>query len=89
MLLVYLFRVVLILFLLRVAFRFLSGVLLGLAGPAQPRVAPPVGVPTVRDLVCNTFLPRDRAIVVTRDGREQYFCSTACRDKALSTIDAA
>jgi len=89
MLFVYLFRAVVLLFLLRMAFRFLSGLLLGMAGPAQPRVAPPVGVPTVRDLVCNTFLPRDRALVVRRNGREHYFCSTTCRDKALARIDAA
>jgi hypothetical protein len=38
----------------------------------------------VRDHVCDTFLPRSRALVATVDGREQHFCSEACRDRALS-----
>ena len=37
----------------------------------------------VRDRVCNTFLPRDRAIHALVNGHEEHFCSTACRDQAL------
>jgi hypothetical protein len=37
----------------------------------------------VRDRVCDTFLPRSRALVATVAGREQHFCSPACRDRAL------
>jgi hypothetical protein len=37
----------------------------------------------VRDRVCNTFLPRERAIHALVNGHEEHFCSTACRDQAL------
>jgi hypothetical protein len=43
----------------------------------------PAPAPLVRDRVCNTFLPRERALVAVVDGREEHFCSTACRDRAL------
>ena len=36
----------------------------------------------VRDRVCDTFLPRSRALVTMVDGREQHFCSVECRDRA-------
>jgi YHS domain-containing protein len=48
------------------------------------RVAPPRGTPMVRDRVCNTFLPQERALRAVVDGREEYFCSEACRAKALA-----
>ena len=35
----------------------------------------------VRDRVCNTFLPRSRALVVHAGGEEFFFCSEDCRDK--------
>jgi hypothetical protein len=38
----------------------------------------------VRDRVCNTFLPRERALT-TRLGSEQlFFCSERCRDTFLA-----
>jgi hypothetical protein len=37
----------------------------------------------VRDRVCNTFLPRSRAIVVREGGAEWFFCSERCRDAHL------
>ena len=36
----------------------------------------------VRDRVCNTFLPRERAIRAMVGGREEHFCSAACRERA-------
>ncbi len=44
--------------------------------------------PMVRDRVCNTFLPRARAIAARIDGQEHYFCSEACRVKALERVSA-
>jgi len=38
----------------------------------------------VRDRVCNTFLPRARAVTALVGGREMHFCSAACRDRALA-----
>jgi len=37
----------------------------------------------VRDKVCDTFLPRSRALVVHRDGEDWFFCSEACRSTFL------
>jgi YHS domain-containing protein len=51
------------------------------AGPRQ------VEGPMVRDRVCNTFLPRSRALVLVRDGADRYFCSEECRDKYLAGVD--
>jgi len=33
----------------------------------------------VRDRVCNTFLPRSRALTVTAEDGEHFFCSERCR----------
>jgi hypothetical protein len=42
----------------------------------------------VRDRVCNTFVPRARALVATIGGRDEYFCSAACRDRAFPLLPA-
>ena len=47
------------------------------------RHGPPRATELVRDSVCNTFLPRERALKAWVFGREQHFCSAACRDRAL------
>jgi YHS domain-containing protein len=39
--------------------------------------------PMVRDRVCNTFLPRSRAISVRIGDEEQFFCSERCRETFL------
>jgi len=74
-------RFVLALFLVRIAFRFIAGVVQGLREPARKD---PREVDMVRDRVCNTFLPRERALTAIVGGREMHFCSTACRDRALA-----
>ena len=70
-----LLRVLAVLFLVRLVVRFAAHVRAGMRGPEPP-------APLVRDRVCNTFLPRDRALSVLVDGREEHFCSSACRDRA-------
>jgi hypothetical protein len=59
------------------------------AGPAPPR--PQVRAPEdlVLDRVCQTHVPRSRALVATVGGREERFCSAACRDKALGAVARA
>jgi hypothetical protein len=62
-------------------------VLRALALWLRPRPAsakPPAGLvhDLVRDRVCNTFVARERAVIAVVNGREEHFCSTACRDKA-------
>jgi hypothetical protein len=57
------------------------------SSPARPPAAPVQDL--VRDRVCNTFVARDRAIVAVVSGREEHFCSTACRDKAILALSRA
>jgi YHS domain-containing protein len=86
--LVILFRALLVLFLFRIVFRFVSGLLAGFRGPAAERQAPPAGVPMVRDHVCNTFVPRSRALTAAVNGQEEYFCSDRCRQRALADVSS-
>ena len=37
----------------------------------------------VRDRVCNTFLPRSRALSLKSGSEEHFFCSERCRDVFL------
>ena len=50
-------------------------------GPTQP--VRDLG-PMVRDHVCNTFLPKSRALTTLGDSGELYFCSEECREKFLA-----
>jgi hypothetical protein len=59
-----------------------------------PRVAPrpSPAKPTedlVLDRVCQTHVPRSRALHASVEGREEHFCSAACRDKALAAVARA
>jgi hypothetical protein len=54
------------------------------AAPTGPRQAPSIGTPLVRDRICDTFVPQDRALRASIDGHEEFFCSEACRTKALA-----
>jgi uncharacterized protein len=85
----YVLRALLVLFLLRMLSRFVGGLFRGLADTPRregegARSAPERGVALVRDPVCNTFVPRDRALRALIDGEEHHFCSEACRTKALA-----
>jgi hypothetical protein len=64
---------------------------LGLRLFAAGRRARPVaaGTDLVRDRICNTFVPRDRALAGEVAGRIEHFCSVACRDRALGGWAAA
>jgi hypothetical protein len=76
-----LLRALLVLVVLRLLGRFVLGVMQGLRETAVPARS---GREMVRDRVCNTFLPRDRALTALIDGEEAHFCSAACRDRALA-----
>ena len=43
----------------------------------------------VRDRICNTFLPRGRALSLHQDGQEHFFCSESCRSAFLEGRKAA
>lgn len=79
----WLVRIVVVLMLVRLVLQFVAGVVRGLRGePAPGRPRPGGAVDLVRDPVCGTFVPRDGALRGRREGREAFFCSAACRDKA-------
>jgi uncharacterized protein len=59
-------------------------VLLAPGRPDRRRVSPaqPSGL-MVKDETCNTYLPKEEAILEKADGREYYFCSQECRQRFL------
>jgi len=61
--------------------------------PAQrPRPGAPRSVSggeLVKDRICNTHVPRERALRARVGGRDEYFCSEACRDEALAALSRA
>lgn len=77
-------RFVFILFLVRIVVRWLARAFR--SGSASRPAPAPAARPLeelVRDRICNTFVPRSRAVLAVVGGQEELFCSTACRDKAL------
>jgi hypothetical protein len=90
-LLLFVLRVVGLLLLVRMVLRGLAGLSRG-AFPAAAEPRPSQGKPAselVRDRICNTFLPRERAVRAVISGREEHFCSEACRDRAVATASQA
>jgi hypothetical protein len=71
-------RIVVVLLIVRFVLRFLGAVVQGYQG--APRREPATEM--VRDRVCDTFVPRSRALMAIVDGREQHFCSPECRERA-------
>jgi len=86
-------NIIVLLLLLRLALRFVLGLLQGLASPAGTGTAgrASTGQPAtiagalVRDPVCSTYVPRETAIAVRVGGETRYYCSAACRDKDAET----
>ena len=68
-------RVLAVLFLVRLALRLI-------AAARERRPPPETGKELVRDRVCNTFVPRERALFALIGGRTEPFCSPKCRDRA-------
>ena len=79
--LVVILRLLLVLVALRFLFRFVGAIVRGYR-EADAKAAPRERE-LVRDRVCNTFLPKDRALTAVVRGHEEHFCSAACRDQAL------
>lgn len=77
-----LLRFLFVLLLLRLVLRAWAGFVRARSAPARSKPAPRA---LVRDRVCNTFLPRDVALTARVGGREEHFCSAACRDRALAS----
>jgi YHS domain-containing protein len=73
-------RIILLLIVLRLVLRFVMGLVQGLSPEGSrttPRGRGPV--PLVRDPVCGTHIPRDRAITSGSGDHLQFFCSDECR----------
>ena len=75
-------RFLVVLFLVRLGFRLFAA--------ARQRPAPATAAATdlVRDHVCNTFVPRDRAVAGTIAGRTEHFCSADCLRRAQGALDS-
>jgi hypothetical protein len=71
-------RIVVVLLIVRFVLRFVAAVVQGYQGATRQEPATEM----VRDRVCDTFVPRSRALMAIVDGREQHFCSPECRDRA-------
>jgi hypothetical protein len=72
--------------LLRTLASFFRGAAVG-AEPPGTRSLPVEDL--VLDRVCRTHVPRSSALVARVAGREERFCSAACRDKALAAVARA
>lgn len=90
-----LFRVVEFLLVLLFA-RILFRGLFGLVAPRPRRVDPASSRPRtleaeemVKDPICNTFVPKKAALVARLSGADCYFCSEACRRKAIEGLRRA
>jgi YHS domain-containing protein len=82
-------RILLLLAAFLALFWWIGRLLKSARGPAQApgqssrEASAPQGQ-MVRDRVCNTFLPRDRALRHEIGGEVFFFCSDACRDRFLA-----
>ena len=75
-------RIVIVLMAVRLVLRFIAAVVQGYQGAPRREAATDM----VRDRVCDTFLPRSRALVVVVDGREQHIGSPECRARARRLV---
>ena len=55
--------------------------------PERPQVK--AAQDLVLDRVCRTHVPLASALTARVAGREEHFCSTACRDRALAEVARA
>ena len=54
-------------------------------GPRPPGEREMAPGQMVRDRVCNTFLPREKALRLESGAEEHFFCSESCRDRFLAS----
>jgi len=77
----YLLVALLVLLLVRAAWRFLVGVVDGASRqPGRPSGPPARGVPMARDPICGTFVVPGRALTLNARGEVFHFCSEQCRE---------
>jgi hypothetical protein len=73
-------RFLVVLFLVRLGLRLFAA--------ARQRPAHGTATDLVRDHVCNTFVPRDRAVAGMVAGRTEHFCSAECLRRAQHALDS-
>jgi len=77
---------------LRLLLRTIASAFAG-SRPAAARRAEPRQVKAAQDLVldrvCLTYVPLAGALTERVAGREEHFCSAACRDRALAEVARA
>lgn len=81
-------RVLLLLFAALAVFWWLGRLLGAARGRTPSRQPSPGAEPSrgrmVRDRVCNTFIPEEKAIRLRDGTEERFFCSEACRERFLA-----
>lgn len=88
----WIFRILLILIVIRLVVRAVYGFMRGSRSGGAPR--PPgqmrerAGGELVRDPNCGTFIPRNTAIAAGSGGAAKYFCSERCRDEFAARAGA-
>ncbi len=71
-------KILIVLIILRLVLRFVMGLVQGLAPEGQQRKGARA-VPLVRDPVCGTYIPRNRALAAGSGDDQRFFCSEDCR----------
>ena len=72
----WLIRVLVVIVLVRLGWKFLAGLFDG--ATQRPQVTPKRGVPLVRDPICGTYVAQSRAFTFQRRSEVHYFCSEQC-----------
>ena len=82
------FQILLILFVVRLALRFVVPMWRAMNSPSPVQRGGGAAAATdlVFDAICNTHVPRSMALRATVDGRDAYFCSPECRAKANARL---
>ena len=70
-------RFLVVMVLMRLAWKFLAGLAQG--APARSQAPPTKAVSLVRDPACGTYIDRSRAMKFGYKGETHYFCSEDCR----------
>ncbi len=70
-------RGVFLVLIIRLIWRFVSGLVAGLRG-TPPRQRPVRGRVLERDPVCGKFVEPSRALTTSTQGKTHYFCSDRC-----------
>ena len=81
MILGWLLRLLAVFLIARAIWRFVAGVLDGMAVPRQAASTTGSAVALERDPVCGTYVLPSRAVMSGRGESLRYFCSERCRDQ--------